>query len=208
MSLDGGNKGGICQSPFTWLGEAGHKTPSCRPLNEKEKYLPTAFAHSLLLSKTFFSLGHEGGWAYSSESPTPCQAQGRWLFPNIVSLFTAKFKGRFTDFLQPLRMWEAALESRLVSVGPVRHIASRWLSLLQALWSRCHPCLSGFGLSSSSGHIVNDSNGLHQQVLNLSILLSRKEEETNLFIFLGWQRTETNCKKEQYILWHYSNPEA
>lgn len=60
--------------------------------------------------------------------------------------------------------------------------------------------LSDFGLSSSSQQIVNDSNALHQQMLNLPISLSRKGEEIDLFTLPGWQRTEANSKKEQHIL--------
>lgn len=92
-------------------------------------------------------------------------------------------------------MWQAALENRLVSACPVSHTASGWLSLLQAPWSCCHPCLSDFGLSRSDRQIVNDSNALHRQMFNLPLSLSRKGEETDLFTSLGWQRQKKTVKR-------------
>lgn len=69
LHLQGWAKKGT--KPFLVVHWLGKKNPG--------KSLPAAFAHSWLLSRTFCSSGHKGGWVYSPQSPTPHQAQGRYF---------------------------------------------------------------------------------------------------------------------------------
>lgn len=169
-----------------WIHKAGQRKAQKIGKEKPREVSSSCFCSLMAAKQEILFLRAQGRLGIFSSEPNSTSST-RKVFPNTSQLSSRADPGLFFSH------WGCGKAACLV-----RHNVADWLSLLQALWSCWHPCISDFGLNSSNTQIVNDSNALHLQLLNLSLLLSRKGEETDLFTLLGCQRTETNCKKEQH----------
>lgn len=109
------------------------------------------------------------------------------FFPCTVYLFTTEFKGKSTVFPYPPGMWQARADWLLYALCDV---ALGWRSTLPGWWICCCPTFQTLYWADCEWLKCS-----HQQMLTLPLSLFRMEEEIDLFIPLGWQRTEVNANK-------------
>lgn len=125
--------------------------------------------------------------AHLHQGNASLQAQGKWLFSLHCLPLCSWIQGQIYCFAYPPGMWQARADWLLYALCDV---ALGWRSTLPGWWICCCPTFQTLDWADCEWFKCS-----HQQMLTFPLSLFRMEEEIDLFISLGWQRTEVNANK-------------